>query len=148
MFDKLKKHHLGFIIPLSEREEIERKFGRKFHYDAIQQTHVLFVYDETLRIYKEYICQEGRAARSKPGFIHICYNVKDRAELESVDQFINDHKMGFRLTPLEESGSEECGLITFYFLKDHGMIELNLPGKKGAGNTYHDQRQAGQALEG
>src|SRR3989338_4306400 len=136
MFDKLEKHHLGFIIPLSERDEIERTFGRKFHYDAIQQTHVLFVYDETLRIYKEYICQEGRAVKLKPGFAHVCYNVKDRTELERIEQFINDNKMGFRLTALEESGSAECGLIIFYFLKDYGVIELNLPEKKGVIDTY------------
>lgn len=129
MFDKLEKHHLGFIVPLSEREKIEKVFDKKFHYDVIQQTHVLFIYDETLRLYKEYICQEGRAAKLNLGFAHICYNVKDRAELSGIEDFINENKLGFRLTVLEKSGSKECGLITFYFLKNHGIVELNLAEK-------------------
>lgn len=127
MFDKLEKHHLGFIIPLSERDQVQERFGKEFHYDAVQGTHVLFIYDETLHIYKEYICQEGRAARLKPGFAHICYQVKNRAELDKIDEFIDENKMGFRLTTLEKSSSRECGFITFYFLKDYGVIELNLP---------------------
>lgn len=129
MFDKLEKHHLGFVIPLKERTKLEGVFYKKFHYDTIQQTHVLFVYNEQLRLYIEYICQEGRAARQKPGFAHICYNVKNRAELGEIEDFIEQNKMGYRLTALEKSGSKECGRITFYFLKNHGIVELNLTEK-------------------
>ncbi|GEM_PF-1391950 len=130
MFNRLEKHHLGFIIPLSERAKIEKVFDKKFHYDAIQQTHVLFIYDENLRIYIEYICQEGRAAKQKPGFAHICYNLKDRAELEKVENLIKENQMGYRLTELEKSGSEECGMIIFYFIKNQGVVEFNLIGKE------------------
>ena len=130
MFDKLEKHHLGFIVPLQDREKIEKVFNKKFHYDAIQQTHVLFIFDEHLGIYLEYICQEGRAARQKPGFAHICYNLKDRAELDRVENFIKENQMGYQLTKLERSGSKECGMITFYFIKNHGIVELNLAQKE------------------
>lgn len=130
MFDRLEKHHLGFVVPLNEKENIEKTFNKKFHYDATQQTHVLFIYDETLRLYKEYICQEGRAAKLKVGFTHFCYNVKDRAQLGEIEDFIEQNKMGYRLTTLEKSGSKECGLITFYFLKNHGIVELNLAEKE------------------
>ena len=123
---------MGFIIPLSEREKIEKVFNRKFHYDAIQQTHVLFTYDENLRIYIEYICQEGRAAKQKAGFAHICYNLKDPAELEKIESLIKENQMGYRLTELEKSGSQECGMITFYFIKNQGIVEFNLIGKEQA----------------
>ena len=126
MFDKLEKHHIGFIIQNREKEEIENRIGRKFHFDRIQQTHVLFVQDDSLNLYIEYICQEGRVAKQKPGFAHICYNIKNRLELEQVERSIVENKMGYKLTDLEPSGSEECGLITFYFIKNHGVIELNL----------------------
>lgn len=132
MFDRLEKHHLGFIIPLNEREKIEKIFDKKFHYDAIQQTHVLFIYDANLRIYIEYICQEGRAARQKLGFAHICYNLKDRNELEKIDNLVKENQLGYRLTELEKSGSKECGIITFYFIKNQGIVEFNLIGKEQA----------------
>ncbi len=125
MFDKLEKHHIGYIIPKEEKEGIEERLGKKFHFDAIQQTHVLFDYDESLRLYTEYICQEGRVARQKPGFAHICYNVNSSREFEEIEKNIREHKMGFPLTELEKSGSEECGRIIFYYIKNIGVIELN-----------------------
>ena len=126
MFDKLEKHHIGYIIPKEEKGKIEERIGKKFHFDAIQQTHVLFDYDDFLRIYTEYICQEGRVARQKTGFAHICYNVNSSSELEDIERSIREHKMGYPLTELEKSGSAECGYIKFYFIKNHGVIELNL----------------------
>ena len=72
MFDKLEKHHLGFIVPLQDREKIEKVFNKKFHYDAIQQTHVLFIFDEHLGIYLEYICRrEGRRGKSRDSLIFV-----------------------------------------------------------------------------
>ncbi|HBR15963.1 MAG TPA: hypothetical protein DD723_10585 [Candidatus Omnitrophica bacterium] len=130
MFDKLEKHHLGFIIPLEERPEIERQFGKPFHYDATQKTHVLFIYDKVLRTYMEYICQEGRVAKQKPGFAHICYNLKDRVELQRFEEFIQEGKRGYKLTELEKSGSQECGFIIFYYVKNQGVVELNIPQKE------------------
>jgi hypothetical protein len=130
MFDKLKKHHLGFVIPAEEKESIENKFGSKFTYDSVQETHVLFVYDKALRIYIEYICQEGRVAKQNPGFVHICYNLVDQSELEKVEDYISKNKMGYQLTELEESCSTECGSVIFYFIKNMGVVELNLVKKE------------------
>ena len=127
MFDKLEKHHIGFIIPLEEKAGIEQRFGKTFNYDAIQGTHVIFVYDKIFRMLVEYICQEGRVANQKPGFAHICYNLKDRAQLQEAEDFILGNKMGYPLTELEKSGSKECGFIKFYYLKNQGVIEFNVP---------------------
>ena len=35
-------------------------------------------------------------------------------------------QLGLQISKLEKSGSEECGWIKFYFIKNHGIIELNL----------------------
>lgn len=126
MFDRLKKHHLGFVIAVEDRPRIESHFNKVFTYDHVQGTHVLFIYDKIARIYVEYICREGRVKYHEPGFAHICYTVKSNAELEQVEQFIHDKKMGFKLTDLEQSGSEECNHVKFYYLKHLGVIELNL----------------------
>lgn len=129
MFDKLEKHHIGFVTSLNEKVMIEKKFNKKFIFDPLQQTHVMFIYDEYMKIYKEYICQEGRVKNHKLGYAHICYNVNDIIGLEKVEKFINDKKMGFKLTNLEKSGSNECGHIMFYFLKHIGVVELNVTGE-------------------
>ncbi|MCP4265434.1 MAG: VOC family protein [Candidatus Brocadiaceae bacterium] len=126
MFDKLKKHHLGFVIPIEKKKHIEDKFGSKFTYDTVQETHVLFVYDKDLRIYIEYICQEGRVAKQKPGFVHICYSVEDQSELRKVENYIGKNKTGYKLTELEKSCSRECGYVVFYFIKNLGVVELNI----------------------
>ncbi len=126
MFDKLKPHHLGFVVPLEEKADIERKHGKSFVYDEIQKTHVLFVFDKDLDIYLEYICREGLVANQKRGFAHVCYCVKDKAELERVQVYIADKKLGYEVTKLEKSGSKECGWIIFYYIKNIGVIELNL----------------------
>ena len=130
MLDKLEKHHLGFIVPLEEKDKIEQKFGNKFHYDAIQKTHVMFVYDSFLRCYVEYICREGRAARLQPGFAHICYNLKDLSQWKDIEDYIQNNKLGYQLTELEKSASKECGWITFYYLKNQGVIEFNIQRKE------------------
>lgn len=130
MFDRLRKHHLGFIVPIEEKKEIENRVEKKFVYDPIQGTHVLFVYDKFLRIYIEYICQEGRVAKQKLGFAHICYNLKNADELACLEEFIKENKMGYPLTDLEKSGSQECGRIKFYFIKNQGIVEFNLLGQK------------------
>ena len=127
MFDKLPKHHIGFIVPVSQRAPIEGRLGKAFHLDAIQGTHVVFAYDSALGLYIEYICQEGRAAKQPPGFAHVCYGLRDRDQLKEVEDFIAAQKLGYPVTELEKSGSVECGFIKFYYLKNHGVIELNVP---------------------
>ena len=126
MFDKLEKHHLGFIISLEDIDKIEVKYGKKFHYDKTQETHVLFVYDEIMHIFIEFICQEGRVAKRSPGFYHVCYSVQNQEEFKKLEGYIQKNKMGYQLTRIEKSGSEECGDIVFYFIKNQGVVELNI----------------------
>jgi len=125
MFDKLEKHHVGIIITNDQRVILEKK-GIFFHEDVTQGTHVSFVMDNELGIYREYIVQEGRVANIKPGFYHFCYNIPDLKIMEKIERFIRDKRLGYPVTKLEKSGSSECGWVKFYFLKNHGVIELNL----------------------
>ena len=125
MFDKLEKHHIGIIITNEQRVILEKR-GLVFQEDLTQGTHVSFEMDEELGMYREYIVQEGRVAKINPGFYHFCYNIPDLTALKSIENFIKDKKLGFPVTKLEKSGSDECGWVRFYFLKNHGIIELNL----------------------
>ena len=125
MFDKLEKHHIGIVITNAERAKLE-KLGIIFHKDETQGARVAFLMDDELGMYREYIVQEGRAAKIKSGFYHFCYNIPDLTTLKDIDNFIKDKKLGFPVTKLEKSGSDECGWVRFYYLKNHGMIELNL----------------------
>jgi len=125
MFDKLEKHHIGIIITNEQRDILEKR-GVVFHKDVTQGTHVSFVMDEELGMYREYIVQEGRVAKIKLGFYHFCYNIPDLTTMKSIENFIKDKKLGFPVTKLEKSGSVECGWVRFYFLKNHGVVELNL----------------------
>jgi len=125
MLDKLTKHHVGIIIDEEKVEILENKFSKKFHLDKTQGTRVLFVYDEDLNMFREYIVKEGRVKNLQLGFAHICYNVPDSDIFEKIDKFIKENKLGYPVTKLEMSASSECGLVRFYFLKYHGLIELN-----------------------
>ncbi|MDC1418108.1 hypothetical protein N8264_03515 [Candidatus Thioglobus sp.] len=125
MFDKLEKHHVGIIITNDQRVILEKK-SIFFHEDVTQGTHVSFVMDNELGMYREYIVQEGRVAKIKPGFYHFCYNIPDLKTMEKIERFIRDKRLGYPVTKLEKSGSSECGWVKFYFLKNHGVIELNL----------------------
>ena len=125
MFDKLEKHHIGIIITNVQRAKLENQ-GILFHKDETQGVHVAFVKDEELGMYREYIVQEGRVAKMKSGFYHFCYNIPDLTTMKNIENFIKDKKIGFPVTKLEKSGSDECGWVKFYFLKNHGMVELNL----------------------
>ena len=125
MFDKLEKHHVGIIITNEQRIILERK-SIFFHEDVTQGTHVSFVMDDELGMYREYIVQEGRVANIKPGFYHFCYNIPDITTMQKLEGFIREKRLGYPVTKLEKSGSAECGWVKFYFLKNHGVIELNL----------------------
>ena len=125
MFDKLEKHHIGIVITKDQRLNLE-KWGAIFHKDLIQGTHVSFIMDNELGIYREYIVQEGRVSNIKPCFYHFCYNIPDLDMMKRVENFIKENKLGYPVTKLEESGSLECGWVKFYFLKHHGIVELNL----------------------
>ena len=89
----------------------------------------MFVADAELGIYKELIVQEGRAKNIPTGFYHVCYSVDNKNELNTLELFIKDKKLGYPVTQLEKSGSKECGWVKFFFIKIFGFIEINLINK-------------------
>ena len=126
MLDTMKKHHLGIIISEESCPSLEKKYQRKFNLDETQGTRVMFVEDQELGFYREYIVREGRARNSSLGFAHLCYEVETEQELDRLESFIKEKKLGYPVTQLEKSGSKECGWVKFYFIKNHGLVELNL----------------------
>ena len=126
MFDKLKKHHIGVIVDNDTIPIIEKKYKKKFHLDKIQGTRVMFVQDEELGIYKEFIGKEGRAKNISVGFYHFCYSLNNAQDLKEFENFIEQNRLGHSITKLEKSGSKECGWIKFFYIKNHGFIEINL----------------------
>ena len=126
MLNQLKKHHIGTIVSPKDILSIEQEYGKKFHIDKVQGTRVMFVEDAELGIYKELIVQEGRAENIPTGFYHVCYSVESKNELEKLELFIKEKKLGYPVTQLEKSGSKECGWVKFYFIKNFGFIEINL----------------------
>ena len=129
MLSQLRKHHIGVIVSPKDILSIEQEYGKKFHIDKIQGSRVMFVEDEELGIYKELIVQEGRAKNIPTGFYHVCYSVDNKNELDTLELFIKEKKLGYPITQLEKSGSKECGWIKFFFIKNLGFIEINLINK-------------------
>ena len=129
MFSQLSKHHIGIIVSPKDILSIEQEYGKKFHIDKIQGTRVMFIEDEELGIYKELIVQEGRAKNIPTGFYHVCYSVDNKNELDKLELFIKEKKLGYPVTQLEKSGSKECGWVKFFFIKNFGFIEINLINK-------------------
>jgi len=126
MLSQLRKHHIGIIVSPKDILSIEKEYGKKFHIDKIQGSRVMFVEDEELGIYKELIVQEGRAKNIPTGFYHVCYSVDNKNELDTLELFIKEKKLGYPITQLEKSGSKECGWVKFFFIKNLGFIEINL----------------------
>ena len=126
MLNNLEKHHIGIIVSPKDILSIEQEYGKKFHIDKIQGSRVMFVEDAELGIYKELIVQEGRAKNIPTGFYHVCYSVDNKNELDTLELFIKEKKLGYPITQLEKSGSKECGWIKFFFIKNLGFIEINL----------------------
>ena len=126
MLNNLEKHHIGIIVSPTDILSIEQEYGKKFHIDKVQGSRVMFVDDEELGIYKELIVQEGRAKNIPTGFYHVCYSVDNKNELDTLELFIKEKKIGYPITQLEKSGSKECGWIKFFFIKNFGFIEINL----------------------
>ena len=56
---------------------------------------------------------------------HIGIIVSDE-QRKKIENFIDQNELGLQITKLEKSGAEECGWVKFYFIKNHGIIELNL----------------------
>ena len=129
MFSQLNKHHIGIIIDPKEIPSLEKKYSKIFNVDKTQGTRVMFVKDAELGIFKEFIVQEGRAKNIPTGFYHVCYSVENKNELEKLELFIKEKKLGYPVTQLEKSGSKECGWVKFFFIKIFGFIEINLINK-------------------
>lgn len=127
MLDKLKKHHLGFVVSPESVASLEKKFGKPFHVDSIQGVRVVFLWNEMMGLYEEYFTAEGRAKNYALGFNHICFEVPSREKMDEIDAYLREKKRGFRLTFLERSGSKECGLVCFYKVQDQGIVEFNIP---------------------
>ena len=126
MLSQLRKHHIGIIVSPKDILSIEQEYGKKFHIDKIQGSRVMFVEDTELEIYKELIVQEGRAKNIPTGFYHVCYSVDNKNELDKLELFIKEKKLGYPVTQLEKSGSKECGWVKFFFIKYFGIVEINL----------------------
>ena len=126
MLDTLEKHHIGIVIDLEKKSELEHKWDVSFHRDETQGVQVLFVQDEELGIYKEYITKEGRAKNYELGLHHICYNAKDHKEFQNIHKYLCSERRGMRLTFPEKSGSKECNYVAFYLLRGFGVVEINI----------------------
>jgi len=126
VFDRLNKHHIGIIITENQKVQIESIYNKEFITDTIQGTRVLFLKEPSKSLLLEYIVQEGRAKNLQLGFGHICYSVENKKLLLEVESYIKLNKLGYPVTKLDKSGSKECNWIKFFFIKNFGLIELNV----------------------
>ena len=60
-----------------------------------------------------------------------------------LENYIKDNALGYPVTKLEKSESEECGWVRFYFIKNQGLIELNLLENL---NVQNDNRYTNKAF--
>lgn len=125
-FEDLKLNHIGIIIPVDKKKEIEAKSKELFIEDNIQEVSVCFVWDKTLNLYKEYITQEGRARNYRLGYNHICYDIASKDEMNILHKNIVKSRSGVRLTLPEPSPTKQCNLVTFYKIFSFGIFEFNI----------------------
>ena len=126
MLNNLKIHHFGIIIDQKKIKEYEFLYKKKFLNDTIQKTRVMFVYDNDLKLFREFIVKEGRVNNLKLGFAHTCYLINNKKQLLDIENYISEKKLGYQVTNLEKSVTNECGFVKFFYLKKFGLIELNL----------------------
>jgi len=119
-------NHFGIIVPAGDVDKIEKESGNKFVRDDIQGVSVLFVWNNELNHFCEYITREGRAANYELGFNHICYDVGSTEEMNQIHKDIVLDKQGVRLTLLEPSPTKNCNKVAFYKLKNIGIVEFNV----------------------
>tara|TARA_B100000795_G_C22797311_1_gene440020 strand:- start:857 stop:1255 length:399 start_codon:yes stop_codon:yes gene_type:complete len=122
----LKLHHIGIIILKKDIKKIESYTKKKFKLDKLQGVRVLFYKKSINNFYDEYIVKEGKSSNQKLGFNHLCFSVENRKKYLQINNFIQKNKMGYPVSKLCLSGSKECNLIKFYFMKNFGLIELNI----------------------
>ena len=122
----LKSHQIGIIILKKDIKKIESYTKKKFKLDKLQGVRVLFYKKSINNFYDEYIVKEGKSSNQKLGFNHLCFSVENRKKYLQINNFIQKNKMGYPVSKLCLSGSKECNLIKFYFMKNFGLIELNI----------------------
>lgn len=126
LIDDLKLNHIGIVVPISMKDQIEVESGELFLEDKIQGVSVCFVWDESLKLYKEYITKEGRAKNYSIGYNHICYDVDSLDKMNELHKNILKSRMGVRLTLPEPSPAKQCNIVTFYKLSGLGIFEFNI----------------------
>ena len=125
-FFDLKLHHVGIIIEEKKIEKIEKYCKKKFHFDKTQGVRVLFHKKNINEFYDEYIVKEGKSKNQRLGFNHLCFSVENRKKYLKINNYIQKNRIGYSVSKLCLSGSKECNLIKFYFIKNFGLIELNI----------------------
>jgi len=126
MFSDLKVNHIGIIINRDLMHSIENESGNIFIEDKIQGVWVCFVWDESLKLYKEYITKEGRAKNSQIGFNHVCYDINSQDEMNNFHNILLTNRIGIRLTLPEPSPTDQCNIVTFYKIIGLGIVEFNI----------------------
>ena len=125
-FSDLKPNHIGIIIPLEMKGLLEKESGESFIEDEIQGVSVCFIWDEYMKIYKEYITQEGRAKNYQLGYNHICFDVNSQQEMNKLHKTFLKKRIGVRLTLPEPSPTKQCNIVTFYKIVGMGIVEFNI----------------------
>ena len=126
LFNDLKPNHIGIIIPLEMKGLLEKESGESFIEDKIQGVSVCFIWDEYMKIYKEYITQEGRAKNYQLGYNHICFDVNSEQEMNQLHKTFLKKRIGVRLTLPEPSPTKQCNIVTFYKIVGMGIVEFNI----------------------
>ena len=125
-FTDLEPNHIGIIIPLEMKDLLEKESGKSFIQDKIQGVSVCFVWDEYMKIYKEYITQEGRATNYQLGYNHICFDVNSKDQMNELHKTFLKNRTGVRLTLPEPSPTKQCNIVTFYKIVGMGIVEFNI----------------------
>jgi len=126
MLNDLQVNHIGIVVNRDAMTSIEKDSGNKFIEDKIQGVWVCFVWDESLKLFKEYITKEGRVKNAKIGFNHICYDINSQTEMDALHNMLLKKRIGIRLTLPESSPAEQCNIVTFYKFIGLGIVEFNI----------------------
>ena len=126
MFNDLKVNHIGIVVSRSIMHSIEKESGNLFIEDKIQGVWVCFVWDDSLKLYKEYITKEGRVKNAQVGFNHICYDIDTQDEMKKLHNILLKNRIGIRLTLPEPSPAKQCNIVSFYNIIGVGVVEFNI----------------------
>ena len=126
MFNDLKVNHIGIIVNRDLMHSIEKESGNLFIEDKIQGVWVCFVWDESLKLYKEYITKEGRVKNTQVGFNHVFYDINTQDEMKKLHNILLKNRIGIRLTLPESSPAKQCNVVSFYKIIGVGVVEFNI----------------------